>query len=674
MSMCGVFLAAVVLLEPGVRELKKAWDVTPAESGTVFRSADPTRPAVLSAARRITGFQAGTDGVWRVTIEDVRNGKWNFTQLFVNGERRKRPSIPAEGFFFTTGNAYPTEKSYGGFTFRTCDLTGGYANLADIEVETFYNWSVSKMRLAEIDAKAGVLRFTNDRKLSKVHSDHSRPRRFRLENVKEAFGRPGEWYLDRPTGVLSYCPKGEETPETCVIEAPCADRVLRVLGEPGKPVENVRFENVVFRYSNVIVPDTGTYAVQGELNVPAAVELVGAKNVVFDRCTFERTGGWGAACGPETRDCAFVSCLFWDLGAGGVRFGAPYQGYSTVPAQPENAHELTSGIRVENCLIVDGGKVYHAGIGVLAARTWGAKILHNEIAHFDYTAISVGWDWSGKQVLAHDNEVAFNHAYDIGRKVLSDMGILYTLGDQPGTTLHDNVFHDIDVYEYGGKGIYLDECTSHVDIYNNLVYDTLISHSQSFTVGNRLYNNIFVDARDEQLLWRSKVKGGDLALDSRNNIVVWRTGRLFTKAGDFTATKEERDEAERLHPNPASGSKGVGNLYFKMPGRPGDPIDGKIFTSSPKMEPVTLAEWQTLTGSEAGSVNADPQFVDYAHRDFRLKPTSPALKLGFKPFDYSRAGLSDPQRVPRAGMWGDPCEHGTNQMFGAVVVDAEKQE
>lgn len=644
----GVLLAGVVLLQPGVKELEKPWDVTPADSGTTFRSADPAHPAVLSAARRITGFVVGTDGVWRVTLDDVRNGKWNFSQLFVNGERRKRPSLPAEGFFFTTGNAFTNEMSYGGFTFRPCDLTGGYVNLADIEVETFYNWSVSKMRIAEVDAQAGVLKFTNDRKLSKIHSDHSRPRRFRLENVKEAFGRPGEWYLDRPTGVLSYRPKGEETPETCVVEAPCADRVLRVLGEPGKPVENVRFENVVFRYSNVIVPDSGIYAVQGELNVPAAIELVGVTNVVFDRCTVERTGGWAAACGPETRDCAFDSCLLTDLGAGGVKFGAPYQGYSTLkgPA-PENAHELTSGIRVENCLITDGGKVYHAGIGVLAARTWGAKILHNEIAHFDYTAISVGWDWAGQKVYAHDNEIAFNLGYDIGRKVLSDMGILYTLGDQPGTTLHDNVFHDIDVYEYGGKGIYLDERTSHVDIYNNLVYNTRISHSQSFTVGNRLFNNIFVDARDEQILWRCKVKGEDIALDSERNIVVWRTGRLFTKANDFTATKEERDEAERLHPNPSAGSRCRNNLYWRMPERRGDAVDGKVFTSGPKVEPLALSCWQAKTGNDAGSVYADPGFVDYEHRDFRLKPTSPALKLGFEPFDFSKAGLSDPQRVPR---------------------------
>jgi hypothetical protein len=36
----------------------------------------------------------------------------------------------------------------------------------------------------------------------------------------------------------------------------------------------------------------------------------------------------------------------------------------------------------------------------------------------------------------------------------------------------------------------------------------------------------------------------------------------------------------------------------------------------------------------------DPGFKNAAQRDFRLKPNSPALKkTGFKPFDYSQAGV-----------------------------------
>jgi len=35
----------------------------------------------------------------------------------------------------------------------------------------------------------------------------------------------------------------------------------------------------------------------------------------------------------------------------------------------------------------------------------------------------------------------------------------------------------------------------------------------------------------------------------------------------------------------------------------------------------------------------DPLFIDPAKGNYRLKPESPALKLGFEEFDVSRAGL-----------------------------------
>ena len=43
-------------------------------------------------------------------------------------------------------------------------------------------------------------------------------------------------------------------------------------------------------------------------------------------------------------------------------------------------------------------------------------------------------------------------------------------------------------------------------------------------------------------------------------------------------------------------------------------------------------------GLEANSLAADPQFVDPAHGDYRLKPGSPAWKLGFLPVDLGRIG------------------------------------
>ena len=53
---------------------------------------------------------------------------------------------------------------------------------------------------------------------------------------------------------------------------------------------------------------------------------------------------------------------------------------------------------------------------------------------------------------------------------------------------------------------------------------------------------------------------------------------------------------------------------------------------------MDFAAWQTK-GNDVGSIVADPLFVDAANDDFRLKPDSPALKLGFKPIDLSKTGL-----------------------------------
>ena len=76
------------------------------------------------------------------------------------------------------------------------------------------------------------------------------------------------------------------------------------------------------------------------------------------------------------------------------------------------------------------------------------------------------------------------------------------------------------------------------------------------------------------------------------------------------------------------------NVYWRT--------DGK---SDFRLGNLPLEQWQQK-GLDVHSVVADPKFVDPAKDDFNLKPDSPAIKAGFKPFDQSDVG---PRAEVRAG-------------------------
>ena len=60
--------------------------------------------------------------------------------------------------------------------------------------------------------------------------------------------------------------------------------------------------------------------------------------------------------------------------------------------------------------------------------------------------------------------------------------------------------------------------------------------------------------------------------------------------------------------------------------------------AKPSLGEEALAKLQRK-GVDKASLAVDPLFVDPENGDFRLKPNSPALKLGFVPFDVTKVGL-----------------------------------
>ena len=89
------------------------------------------------------------------------------------------------------------------FIFKPGDIDPKWANIGDVEVVALHDWSSSRLRIESIDAEKHVVRFTGWPVYRIGHWYRHGRNPYYVENVKEAFGKPGEWYLDRPSGSSS---------------------------------------------------------------------------------------------------------------------------------------------------------------------------------------------------------------------------------------------------------------------------------------------------------------------------------------------------------------------------------------------------------------------------------------------------------------------------------------
>ena len=589
------------------------------KSPTIYAAWGDERP-VISGGVRIGNWQVTAEGRWQTTLEDVKAGKWSFAQLFVNDQRRSRPQLPKQGYYQIAEQLPPTpeagDKGHNQFRFTGDEIRADWANLKDVEVMPFHEWAASRMHIASVLSQEHRVVFSGTTLGKSNWAAFSKGYRYLVINVREALGEPGSWYLDRPTGVLTYVPKPGEQPNQSAVIAPKAEQLLVFHGDlAGKRwVQHVQFRGLSFAHTNWTLPPAGQAFPQAEIGLNAAIAGIGARNVSFDRCAVRHVGGYAMAFGAGSRHNRVENCELVDLAGGGIKIGHAGAGtWGEVHALPNDPEMHVSHHTIRNCLIAHGGRLHPAAVGVWVGQSSHNVIERNDVFDFYYTGFSVGWTWGYGRSDAHHNDVGFNHVYQIGQGVLSDMAGIYTLGIQPGTIIHDNHFHDVQSFGYGGWGLYTDEGSTEIVMENNLVHHCKTGgFHQHYGKENRIQNNIFAFATDQQLQ-RTRTEP-HRSFTFERNIVYWDNASPLL-GSNWNDDNFQLDK----------------NVYWNAAGKP------VLFPGN-----LNLDQWREKRKHDLQSVVADPLFVDAKGGNYQLKPESPALPLGFKPFDVSKAGRQTP--------------------------------
>ncbi|MBM4088726.1 MAG: right-handed parallel beta-helix repeat-containing protein, partial [Planctomycetes bacterium] len=631
-----------VRLRGGVYSVDRPIEFGPEDSGSeaapISYVAYAGERPVISGGLPIRGWTKGEGLLWHTTVPAVTEGRWCFHQLFVDGNRRTRARTPNHGYLYTEGILAPFDRAKWyepdivakrGFLYREGDLRPAELKIQpDALIVLYHSWTTSIHFITELNESERIVRLAPP-SMWPIGYWWEYNTRYHIENMREALDAPGEWYLDRRTGELTYWPlPGEDLTKAEVIAPAIPQTLLAFRGQPAekKYVEYLRFQGLSFQHTDCRLAPDMPLDQQGATERSAMVEAVGLRHAVFEDCQIAHAGENGLWLDSGCSDNTLRRCHVHDLGASAIFIGP--RDYRDTPEM------VVARNVVDNCFVHDGSHIFRGSQGIWIGRASYNEVTHNEISDFHHLGISIGHSWGYAPSSANHNVIAFNHVHHICNGYFSDGGGIYSLGISPGTVIRNNVVHDVlptPLMPVGGCGIYLDEGSSEILVENNVAYNVgAAAFTQHYGKGNMVRNNIF-------------------AFAGRNPICCARPEEhlSYTFVGNIVLSDEGQATSDHFSPLRAK-TEFQRNLYWDVSGK------------EPLFSGVTFAQWQA-TGRDRDSQVADPRFADAKRFDFRLLPDSPALKLGFQPIATSEVGLygdpdwvAGPSRVERVPLVAPP--------------------
>ena len=454
------------------------------ESPTIIRSVGDEK-VILSGGISIKGWKK-QGKVWVADVPAFNGRPLDFRQLWVNGKKAVR-ARDVEDFEKMNRICSVDEKNeilyVPAVSIRRLIDNKGNLKAKYAELVLHQMWCVANLRIrsVEVQGDSAAIRFHQPE--SRIQFEHPWPRpmvttdghnsAFYLTNARELQDVPGEWYHDIDARKVYYYPREGEKMQEAEVIVPAVETLVRVEGTLDRPVCHIRFEKITFSYTTWMRPSekghvplqAGMYLTDGYridpkmqrnyLNHPldnqgwlgrpaAAVRVVAARQIDFERCQFEHLGSTGLDYEEAVQGGVVRGCLFRDIAGNGLLVGSfsPAAHETHLPYDPADRREVCTQQQINNCYFTEIGNEDWGCLAIAAGYVGDVNIEHNEISEVPYSGISLGWGWTQTVNCMRNNRVHANliHHY---AKHMYDVAGIYTLGSQPKSYVTENCVHSI---------------------------------------------------------------------------------------------------------------------------------------------------------------------------------------------------------------------------------------
>ena len=454
------------------------------ESPTVIRSVGDEK-VILSGGISIKGWKK-QGKVWVADVPAFKGRPLDFRQLWVNGKKAVR-ARDVEDFEKMNRICSVDEKNeilyVPAVSIRRLIDNKGNLKAKYAEMVLHQMWCVANLRIrsVEVQGDSAAIRFHQPE--SRIQFEHPWPHpmvttdghnsAFYLTNARELQDVPGEWYHDIDARKVYYYPREGEKMQEAEVIVPAVETLVRVEGTLDRPVCHIRFEKITFSYTTWMRPSekghvplqAGMYLTDGYridpkmqrnyLNHPldnqgwlgrpaAAVRVVAARQIDFERCRFEHLGSTGLDYEEAVQGGVVRGCLFRDIAGNGLLVGSfsPAAHETHLPYDPADRREVCTQQHINNCYFTEIGNEDWGCLAIAAGYVGDVNIEHNEISEVPYSGISLGWGWTQTVNCMRNNRVHANliHHY---AKHMYDVAGIYTLGSQPKSYVTENCVHSI---------------------------------------------------------------------------------------------------------------------------------------------------------------------------------------------------------------------------------------